>query len=580
MKRILRQPLYLPAIAILAVVLTFLGVLGVYALRSLDAEQRQVARQLTRQGRSIIESIESSTRIGMMGMMWGPSEMQGLFEEIAGQDDVEYLHLVEEGTGIVRVSSSPDRVGTKWQESAGVWPGSAADSVVSGVVDLDDGGQVFQIAKRFQPARGMRHGEMMRRWDNVCRMMSGGHEINQYVVVLGLSLAPYRAAQAEDLRRAVGVGAVLLILGAASLFFVAVIQKYYVTNRALVETESYLHNLVESMGHGLISLDPNGKVVTVNRRATEILRLPDQELLGKPFADIMQRVRCDVDLEAGDISEKRIRCSVPSGAQVSVSVTASKIRSPDGEFLGTVLILRDLQEIEALEEKVRRSERLASLGQMAAGIAHEVRNPLGSIKGLAQYFARKFEQEPDERQYAEAIIAETDRLNRVIQDLLDFARPHEPKLQPVRMSEVIDHALNLVRADLEGKEISIQRNGEADVPEFMADPDLLAQVLLNLFLNAIEAMDGGGALEISAGVDQASGRIRLEVRDNGHGIEPEHLSKIFDPFFTSKRGGTGLGLATVHRIIENHGGSIDVDSQPGEGTTFVIWLPVRGEGGV
>ncbi len=573
MRKLFRQPLYLPAVAILALVLVFLSVLGVYSLRRLHSEQQEVARQLTRQGRSIIESIESSTRIGMMGMMWGPPEMQGLFEEIARQQDVEYLYLVEKETGKIRVASSADDRNATWDGDAAGWLDVPADSVISGAVVLRDGRRVFQVAKRFQPASGMRHTEMMRRWQDVCRMMSGTHQVNQYVLLLGLSLAPYQAARAEDLRRALGTGAVLLVLGAASLFFVAVIQKYYVTNQSLVETESYLQNLVESVGHGLISLDPDERVVTVNRRATEILQMSEGDLIGRPFRELTDRLQCGIDLTAAEFNEKKVRCRLRDGQTVPLSVTTSKIRSPDGEFLGTVLILRDLQEMEALQERVQRSERLASLGQMAAGIAHEVRNPLGAIKGLAQYFARKFEADPAERQYAEAIISETDRLNRVIQDLLDFARPHEPRLQPVQVADIIDHALRLVQTDLDARGIKVERSGPADLPELMADPDLLAQALLNLFLNAMDAMEDGGTLTVAADMDESAQRIRLEIRDTGHGIEPQHLPKIFDPFFTSKRGGTGLGLAIVHRIIENHRGSIDVESQPGEGTRFVIWLP-------
>lgn len=380
----------------------------------------------------------------------------------------------------------------------------------------------------------------------------------------------------EDLRRAVGNGAILVILALASTFFALVIHKYYATNQALREAESFTRYVIESMGHCLIALDAGERIVTINKKACALLNLDEPSVLQRPFLQVMRSI--DWSLEAKKIvarewKERKVRCTLADGRTLSLSLTTSHILGEENELLGKVIVLRDLQEIEALEEKVKRSERLAALGQMAAGIAHEVRNPLGSIKGLAQYFARKFQDDAEVKTYAEAIISETDRLNRIIQDLLDFARPQQPQYRTCSLSDIINHALALVQADLQARDIELQRRGDADVPPLQADPDLLSQALMNLFLNAIEAMKPHGRLSILARFLEKDQMVQIEIADTGHGIAARDLPKIFDPFFTLKKGGTGLGLALVHRIIENHGGSIDVRSQVGKGTTFTLLLP-------
>ncbi|HED37875.1 MAG TPA: hypothetical protein ENI76_06495, partial [Ignavibacteria bacterium] len=236
-----------------------------------------------------------------------------------------------------------------------------------------------------------------------------------------------------------------------------------------------------------------------------------------------------------------------------------------------VIILRDLREIKLLEKKIERSERLASLGRMAAGIAHEIRNPLSSIKGFALYFQNKFKRNSEDWNYAEVMAGEVDRLNRVIQDLLNFAKPFEPNLKKIDARQLIEHSLKLIQSDAIDKNIIIQKRFEANLPFILGDSDLLTQAMLNLFINAVDAMKKNGKLNIE--VSLKGEMIEIIVADTGKGIELENLPHIFDPFFTSKKGGTGLGLAIVFRIIENHSGKIDVKSEIGKGTEFKIFLP-------
>ncbi len=479
--------------------------------------------------------------------------------------------------GRVLVSSRPEIIGTIFTGKRPDIGSSQRDSVRVLLLARNEHEPVFEVWKPFRLQGMSGHMKMMSRWMQNMGMMQGLFS-GDLAIVVGLSPEDFYAARAEDTRRAIGSGVILIILAFASTFFAVVIQKYYATNKALKTAESFIRHVIESMGHGLIALDPAGRVVTLNRKACQLLQTRQNAVRGRHFREILQQIQCSADLSEvlhEDWLEKKVRCSAAGHAPVPLSLSSSRIHDEEGNILGTVILMRDLQEIEALEERVERSERLASLGQMAAGIAHEVRNPLGSIRGLAQYFARKFEQAPEEKKYAEAIIGETDRLNRVIGDLLDFARPQEPNYQTCIMTAIIDHALELVRADLIAKQIRIQRRGEENLPELEADLDLLSQAFMNLFLNAVEAMDAEGTLSIRARLLKPPERLQIEVQDTGHGIPPENIAKVFDPFFTSKKSGTGLGLALVHRIIENHGGSIEVTSIPGKGTTFTINLPIK-----
>jgi two-component system sensor histidine kinase HydH len=242
--------------------------------------------------------------------------------------------------------------------------------------------------------------------------------------------------------------------------------------------------------------------------------------------------------------------------------------------MGAVTILRDMREIRELQEKVRRSERLASLGRLASGIAHEIRNPLSSIKGFAQYFQGKLKPASQDKGYADIMIREVERLDRVIAGLLDFARPQAPRPERVSIGEILDHSLTLVQSDLQRKEIEVERNYDDGNIILNVDKDQITQAFLNIFKNSLESMEGGGKLRVSLRRNRDKTMVEIRISDTGSGISRENLSRIFDPFFSTKKKGTGLGLAITLKIIENHGGEIGVDSSQGKGTTFRVVLPL------
>ena len=232
------------------------------------------------------------------------------------------------------------------------------------------------------------------------------------------------------------------------------------------------------------------------------------------------------------------------------------------------------RKVAGLQAEVARQERLAAMGTLAAGVAHEIRNPLSSIKGFATYFRSKFEPGSKDRELAEVMIGEADRLNRVVSELLELTRPSELRPVATDPADLLSHAVRLVEGDCKARGIAV-RTSFADTGAVSLDSDRMLQALLNLLLNAVQAMPEGGTLTVSS--QAVKDRLELRVADTGHGIPRESMARIFDPYFTTKNQGTGLGLATVRTIAEAHGGRVRVASEPGRGTEITLDLPREGE---
>lgn len=257
-------------------------------------------------------------------------------------------------------------------------------------------------------------------------------------------------------------------------------------------------------------------------------------------------------------------------------------------MLGVLMVLTDITALKRLEQQIRRSDRLASLGTLSAGMAHEIKNPLVSIKTFTQLLPERYQDSDFRETFSNLIGHEIDRIDSLVNQLLRFARPAKPLLKPLHVHELLEKSLMLVGHRLYQKEIKLARSWNADVDTIRADGDQIEQVFLNFFLNAMDAMKQGGQLEVvteilphnewATPLNAFSGErqdiLRVTVRDNGEGIKSEDIAHVFDPFFTTKDYGTGLGLSVVHGIIQEHGGQIEVESELTKGTSFYILLPL------
>lgn len=229
-----------------------------------------------------------------------------------------------------------------------------------------------------------------------------------------------------------------------------------------------------------------------------------------------------------------------------------------------------------LHEATARKEKLVALGHLAAGVAHEIRNPLSSIKGLAKYFAERTPADGEAHQLAQVMAKEADRLNRVVSELLELVRPAHLTYQSVDLNDVITHSLQLISQDAASRSITLAFTAQPALCRIQADPDRLKQVLLNLYLNAVHAIGRDGVITVAVR-ECGDGRVKVSVADSGKGMTAEQLQAIFTPYFTTKADGTGLGLAVVQNIVEQHGGTIHAESAPGEGALFTLYLPVNGQ---
>jgi two-component system nitrogen regulation sensor histidine kinase GlnL len=277
----------------------------------------------------------------------------------------------------------------------------------------------------------------------------------------------------------------------------------------------------------------------------------------------------------------------PDRREVPVSLVTAALFDKDGTVSDAVAVLRDLSRIRQLEAEVRRGETLASAGRMAVGLAHEIRNPLGAIRGAVQLLARELSSEPRLAEYTTVLTTEVDRVNRIIEMLLNLARPAPVRPVPLNLHQLLERVALLNEEGARAKRIAVLRRYDPSLPPILGDEDRLVQVFHNLVRNAIDAMSEGGTLTLTTRIsmnpvfgkmDLGGGGARTmaeaQVADEGRGIPPEVRSKIFDPFFTTKEHGLGLGLAISHQILEQHRGAIDVDSEEGRGTTVTCFLPI------
>jgi two-component system nitrogen regulation sensor histidine kinase GlnL len=358
---------------------------------------------------------------------------------------------------------------------------------------------------------------------------------------------------------------------------------------ALEELRAYHEDLLSSLQDGVIILDPDGRIVSMNSAAEELTGFSRSQLAGRPLGEAFPPPSPLAALAAKTVAMNRSHADFDAyvvrsdGTRLPVSTVVSLVSDPTGRNRGVVLVLRDLSRVHDMEEQLRRSDRLAALGVLAAGVAHEVRNPLVGIRAAAQLMEREPAFAASLREFTGIIIRQVDRLNRIVSELLSFAGRQPFQRRPCNINQILEEALHLLGSTLEGARILVVRRYDPEVPAVAGDPDRLLQVFLNLARNGGEAMANGGELTVRTRFErvapQCGGRAAAvaEIADRGPGIPAEAQRQIFNPFFTTKSGGTGLGLPISVRIVEEHGGTIEVLSRVGEGTTFRVLLPLAGD---
>ena len=357
----------------------------------------------------------------------------------------------------------------------------------------------------------------------------------------------------------------------------------------LADLKSYTDNILRSLTTGIVTIDLEGRVVTVNPAAELMTGFFAGEATGRYCSELFSHTAEIGDLLMETLTTRTGIAGVAltlrrrNGASLPIEFSTAPLRAGEGKELGVVGMLRDVSLVRQLESELRRSDRLAAVGALAAGLAHEIKNPLTSLLTFSRHLQRRFEDESFREKFQRVVPHELERINAIVERLLELSRPARLEFQPVRLPSLLDRAVELYANELEAKGIRVAREYARDLPRIDADPEALYRALVNLVGNALDAMRDGGRLTLRAGWatgDRLPTRrarlVAIEVDDDGAGIPDADAERVFNPFFTTKDTGTGLGLALTHKIVEDHGGTIHFRSTPGRGTTFRIILPVSG----
>lgn len=345
---------------------------------------------------------------------------------------------------------------------------------------------------------------------------------------------------------------------------------------ALTEMKNFNDSILQNMSNGLMTIDMEGSIVYFNAAAEAILGYRVQEVQGQLVKDIFKGfgTLLSKTLQTGrNLVFHETEVSTKAGINTPVEVSTSLLRDDADEMVGIILIFADLTERKKMEEQIRRADRLATLGQLAAGIAHEIRNPLAGISGAIQILRDDILGNYPNREILDEIIERINTLNTAISNFLRFARPAPLQLSPTDINEVVQSVLFLISKQAETQGVNIVVECDNSLPIVMADSEQLQQMVLNMALNALQAIgERNGRVLFKTYRVNALKQVVIKISDTGIGISAEELEQIFDPYFTTKIEGTGLGLSIAQRIIEEHGGSISVESEVGKGTTFKVSL--------
>lgn len=355
--------------------------------------------------------------------------------------------------------------------------------------------------------------------------------------------------------------------------------------------DTFYRDLVWNLRNGVVAVTRDGRVAVMNDVAYSILGLKPQPAdIGRPFTEVLRDVPdvCRIIAGAFDLSHlpNRAELRLKRTAKV-IGYTLSHVCDAGGHLLGATLFFKDLTRVEQLEERERLRDRLAALGEMAAAIAHEVKNPLAGIEVMAGILKRQLPDSEDAQTILGDIIKEAKMANAIVIEVLDFVRPIRLQVEQIALSEVVDDAIATAESHAARGAVQIALTMPGDLPNLQGDTHQLRQLFTNLLVNAFEALGGTGEVYIAAhalaeeesgpGVENAGPMIEVTVSDTGPGIPAEVIDRIFSPFFTTKPQGSGLGLAIVRKIVDAHDGRIDVGARPGGGTVFRVTLPVRTE---
>ncbi|MBD5557042.1 MAG: PAS domain-containing protein [Desulfovibrio sp.] len=546
-----------------------------------ERERAQMLAAIHGRADSLVWALEGSARF-LDGGHAGAGALARLVAEVARQPGVAWIAITD-ASGRILADSNPELTGATLytpEEMRRLAP----SGVTRGRFSPDDP-SIYETWRLFAPAR-LRGGHG--RHGREAPLRAGGDDERCVFVALDVTgMEDHLADLALQLWIVAGI---VLVAAEAVTALVLLFRRYRSSRRLLADAEALAAQVVRNYPAGLLVLDRAGRVRLANARARALLGMAggsEGPAVPGPAAAGLDLAATMAELAAGArLVSRELELWRPKGDPVPVELTAAPLYGAGGaggdggEVVGYLFALRDMGEIRSLERKLRQHERLSELGKLAAGLAHEIRNPLSSVRGYATYLTERLKDDPLGHATGELLIEETARLDRVLTDLLGLARPRDLAPAPVQLGALLSRVVAVAMPDAAEKGVRLVTTlpeGGGDVAN--VDADRLMQAVLNLVINAIQATDAGGEVEVALEPAPAADRAgaapgwRIRVRDTGCGMAQETAAQIFTPYFTTRATGTGLGLAITRQIVEQHGGAIGVSTLPGHGTTMTIELP-------
>jgi two-component system sensor histidine kinase HydH len=538
-----------------------------------NREKEHVGNHLKEKGAVFIKSFETDVKAGMLS---NQAALQRLVEKTASHPDITYLFLVDV-SGKILAHNDRKMIGTQISDTALNNPVTEPDGPQWRIVDKQNDTRYFEVYKTLF-STSLQVAEKQRPPDKIqaLPMPSALDAENRPVMFIGMDVRPFEQAVTEDLQHNIVMITIVFLVGLAGIISLFWSRKVIRSHRLLQDTRAFAAETIASLPMGIIIVDKRRHIRYMNDTACSLLGINISAVTDKTADEVLPEEIWHLHKIAdahGKGLEKEIVVNSENSGPTPISMMVTNIFDQAGEFLGFLFILKDLSQIRALELKIRRKERLAALGTLASGIAHEVRNPLSSIKGYAGFFGSLFEAGSDNQKAAQLMVEEIDRVDRVISELLEFARPADLQLRPTPPELLIKNSLRIIRHEAQSAGIRVKEKIDVRLPELHLDPDRFSQVLLNLYINAIQSMKHGGDLTVDVSMKREA--VLFAVSDTGEGISPEDQPAVFNPYYTTKKKGTGLGLAIVHKIVEGHNGAIWLESAPGKGTTFFVSIPLK-----
>ncbi|MDT8274012.1 MAG: histidine kinase dimerization/phospho-acceptor domain-containing protein, partial [Desulfomonilia bacterium] len=431
-------------------------------LESINSQKTSMVLLLSEKGDALIRSFEAGTRTGMMGMNWSGAQVQRLIMETAEQPDILYI-LITDKDGRIVAHNQPLVIGRTHGQNLD-HDTMGGRRIAWRIITLENGSSVFEVYRRFNPSGGriFYPGQRMfpQDWFSP-HMIPENMKPPSQTIYVGLAMAPIEQIIKENIRQKIVVAVILLMYGLLGIVSIFIAQNYRMTRASLSRIKAYSDTIVNSMPIGLIFIGEDAKIAAVNETSQNLLMISAPEVIGKPARDMLPQQIIDLmrpSRTRRDIITRDITTPV-GGKSLLLEASLSTLRDDENHFLGNIILLRDISEIEGLKKEIQRKERLASLGSLAAGIAHEINNPLSSIKGFATYFKERYRDVPEDQKTADIMIGEVERLNRVIGQLLEFARPMDIRRRETSLGELISDSLEIISRQAEEKHVTIHTDG-------------------------------------------------------------------------------------------------------------------------